>query len=156
MANRQLRYSNEDILAAIPGTGGLFSLIANRIGCSRSLIQKRLARSPTLRQAYNDECEKMLDVAESKLLAAIQAGDMGMVCFYLRTKGKNRGYAPRQELTGSDGEAINVKNVDALSDAERLAAIAAMFNRVSKETAGSISEGADQPISEVRAEGDGG
>jgi hypothetical protein len=50
----------------------------------------------------------MVDVAESKLMAKIDAGDTTAIIFFLKTQGKGRGYVERQEVTGAEGNAIEV------------------------------------------------
>ena len=53
--------------------------------------------------------ERSLDMAETKLLGAVRDGKTTELLFYLRTKGKRRGYVERQELTGGDGNQLDVK-----------------------------------------------
>lgn len=49
--------------------------------------------------------EKNIDFAESQLLKNIKSGKEQSLLFYLRTKGRSRGYAERQEK-GLDNEKI--------------------------------------------------
>jgi len=53
-------------------------------------------------EAYASEVEilmnKPLDLAESKLLKAIEEGQIAAIIFYLKCKGKKRGYVERQEI----------------------------------------------------------
>jgi len=93
-------------LDAIPGTGGIITAIARRVGCSWHTADKYIKRYPTIQQAYRDECERVLDIAESKVIELISAGDPQMLRYYLSTKGKKRGYTERQEVTGENGAAI--------------------------------------------------
>lgn len=58
-------------------------------------------------QEFKEEVERLemeqLDTAEHALLKKIKAGDVTSIIFYLKTKGKKRGYVERQEITGVDG-----------------------------------------------------
>lgn len=54
-------------------------------------------------QAVEEIQEGLIDLAESKLLENIKSGKTNEILFYLRTKGKYRGYIERQEITGADG-----------------------------------------------------
>ena len=56
-------------------------------------------------KAKVDELENMaLDFAESQLHKQKGDGSTSATIFYLKTKGKKRGYVERQELTGADGK----------------------------------------------------
>jgi hypothetical protein len=48
--------------------------------------------------------EIFLDFCENALQKKIGKGDTTAIIFALKTKGKNRGYVERQEVTGKDGE----------------------------------------------------
>ena len=54
-------------------------------------------------QAVEEIQEGLIDMAESKLLDTIKSGKTNEILFYLKTKGKYRGYVERQEITGADG-----------------------------------------------------
>lgn len=51
--------------------------------------------------------ERNLDYAESALLKLIKEGNATALIFFLKTKGKHRGYIERSELTGKDGTDLN-------------------------------------------------
>lgn len=114
MTEREPRsqYSVQQFIDAIPKTGGIISTIAARIGCDWHTARKYIDNHPTIKQVYLDECERVTDLAESQLIAAINNGDMQAVKFYLTTKGKKRGYVERQEVTGADGDALTIRIVD--------------------------------------------
>ena len=71
--------------------------------------------------AFAEEVEairqEQIDTVESALLNKIEGGDTTAVIFYLKTKGKERGYSERTELTGRDGKDlipdIRIEIVDA-------------------------------------------
>jgi hypothetical protein len=98
-------FSTAQFLAAIPNSGGIFTIIAQRVGCDRHTATRRIAENQTLRRAWEDECETVGDIAEDKLIDAIKGGDLGAIKFYLSTKAKKRGYSERTEVTGKNGAA---------------------------------------------------
>lgn len=58
---------------------------------------------------FKEECDRIrehevLDVVESKLMQKIIEGDTTSIIFFLKTRGKKRGYSERFELTGANGK----------------------------------------------------
>jgi len=60
-------------------------------------------------QGIKDAFEAVLDNVESKLLSKINDGDVTSLIFFLKTRGKKRGYVERQEITGANGEGLDVR-----------------------------------------------
>lgn len=82
----------ETLLEVIPGTGGIITKIAQRMGITWGTVKMWIDNDVDVRKAYKEECEKSLDFAESMLMKKIREGDTGAIRFYLRSKGKARGY----------------------------------------------------------------
>jgi hypothetical protein len=97
------RYSRKQVENAIRGTRGIKSTIAERLGCSRQTLENYLVRYPELREAVESERDSIVDLAESKLITAVEAGETRAVMFVLETLGKGRGWSKRTEITGADG-----------------------------------------------------
>lgn len=103
-------FDKEQVLAAIKGSMGIISKIAHNLdGCAWGTANKYVNRWAETRAAYADESERALDLSESQLLKAVQAGDGPMIRFHLATKGKQRGYTERTEVTGADGGEVVFK-----------------------------------------------
>jgi len=102
-------YLAEQFIGAIPGSGGIISTIAKRVGCAWNTAKKYCTKYATVRRVYNDECARVLDLAEGKVMEAIDEGDGVMIRYYLSTKGKHRGYILRQEVSGPDREPVSIK-----------------------------------------------
>ena len=83
------------ILKAIPGTGGLKSAIAVKLGVHYRTILNYEAKYETVKQAIEEEKEKILDKAESVLFVKIQDGDEDTCKWFLARKGKQRGYSEK-------------------------------------------------------------
>lgn len=108
MANKN-QYKAKQFIDAIPGTGGIISTIAKRVGCDWITAKKYITEMKTISDAYIAECEAVLDMAESKVISMMNKEDGAMLRYYLSTKGKRRGYVERQEITSADGKAFKVK-----------------------------------------------
>ena len=93
------RYKSTDFIVAIPGSGGITSTIAKRVGCDWATARNAIDSMPTVRESYDNECETVLDMAESVLLKNIKEGDSADAKWYLSRKGKGRGYVERTEST---------------------------------------------------------
>lgn len=108
MKGKTERFKVAQVAEALRRTAGLASAAAEVLRCDPSTIRGYMRRHPQLRQIAEETVETMMDLAESKLYAAINGGDDWAVKFYLETKGKGRGYTRRTELTGNAGGPIDV------------------------------------------------
>lgn len=107
------KVSQERFLEALQGTMGIQTVIARKLGVNRSTVISYLANDPVLQEAFQQEKESALDLAESKLLQGINEGDPECIRFYLRTVGKNRGYSERVEnqLSGANGAPLVIPTI---------------------------------------------
>lgn len=95
-----LKVTDQQIGEAIVDSGGIVVRIAERLNVSRTTIYLRLKASEELAELLGEEREATLDLAESKLIELIKAGDGPAIRFYLRTMGRHRGYTTRVEVEG--------------------------------------------------------
>jgi hypothetical protein len=112
-------YTAAQMIAAIPSSGGIVSTIAKRVGCDWHTVKTFIDTYPTVKAAYDNECEKVLDMAESVLLKNIENGDSADAKWYLSRKGKRRGYVERSEVTGADGGPLVIEYVNDWRNAEQ-------------------------------------
>jgi hypothetical protein len=80
---------------ALKASFGNISAAAKSLGMDRSHVNERIKRSITLTKVLEDTRESMKDNAESSLNRAILAGEAWAVCFFLKTRGRDRGYSER-------------------------------------------------------------
>lgn len=120
------KVTDEQLIDAIKKNAGIVSGILTTLKkdygaeITRDAIYKRKDSNPVIAAAFAEAEETVLDVAESKLLTAINKGEMKPIMFYLRTKGKRRGYSERQEITGADGKPVEVDPLAGLSKEEMM------------------------------------
>ena len=94
-------YTIEQIIESIKGTGGIIQAIARNLGCQWHTAEKYVNMYEETKEAYRDEKESILDLAESKIIGSINSGNTQDAKWYLATQGKKRGYTEKQEIEHS-------------------------------------------------------
>ena len=100
---KRLALKIEEIRDAIIKCGGMQAHAAKMLGVNRSTLANRVRKSSVLREAIEESRERMLDIAESKLIEKVNAGDLGAICFFLKCQGKQRGYIEKAQIEHSGG-----------------------------------------------------
>ncbi len=113
--NAKKTFSTSELKKAVQGSGGIISNIARRLKCDWHTAKRVIEANDKALIAYKDEEEKTLDLAESKLLENIGNNDNTGIIFFLKTKGKKRGYIERQEISGPNGSEL-FKNEPSMND----------------------------------------
>jgi hypothetical protein len=94
------------MLEALEKSLGIVTSAAKVVGIRRETHYAWLNEDPEYKAAVESLNDIALDFAESQLHKQIQNGNVVATIFYLKTKGKGRGYIERTELTGKDGEQL--------------------------------------------------
>ena len=102
-----------DVLKAIKGSGAVMSTIAKRLDCAWYTARKYVNEWEATRQAYEDEEQMILDLAESKIYESINNGNTQDAKWLLATKGKKRGFTEKQEVEHTGIPEITIKVVNA-------------------------------------------
>ena len=92
--------TKQKMLKAIDGSGGIISLIANRLGCDWHTAKKYIELWEETKQAYSDELEKFKDICETTVLKSVQDGDVQTAKWVLSHKARDRGYGEKIEVDG--------------------------------------------------------
>ena len=113
------------MLATLEEFYGIVLPAAKKAGICRATHYNWYNTDPIYKAAVDDMSNVALDHVESKLFEKIEGvqvqGKEGVydvppsdtaLIFYLKTKGKNRGYVERQENRQVDGEGNDVKPID--------------------------------------------
>lgn len=101
----------QQIEDALRKSGGFVSKAALGLHVTPSNIYARIKRSPRLQEVKKQIDESYLDVAEHRLIKEINSGNLGAICFYLKCKGKKRGYIERQQVDTRHTGEINITNM---------------------------------------------
>lgn len=74
------------------GSHGIVSTVATALGLSWQGAKNAIERYEATKAAMTAEREKVVDVAESRLMEAVNAGEAWAIRFYLNNQAKPRGY----------------------------------------------------------------
>lgn len=100
--------TNSDIqkkamIEALEASLGIVTQACKAVGIARSTHYEWFNSDPEYKTAVEAIADIALDFAESQLHKQIQNGEVSSTIFYLKTKGKKRGYIEKTEteLTGA-------------------------------------------------------
>ena len=91
------------IIEALEKSLGVVTTACKIVGVGRTTFYQWIKDDEDFARQVKDIENIALDFVESKLFENIRDGKTSETIFYLKTKGKNRGYVERQEITGADG-----------------------------------------------------
>ena len=80
---------------------GIVSYACEMTGITRETYRQWKLKDPKFKESCEEVAETTLDIVESKLLKKINEEDLTAIIFYLKTKGKHRGYVERVEINVS-------------------------------------------------------
>ncbi len=116
----------EQVLEAIKGTQGLVSKIQKKLEAatgetwSWETVERYIHKWEACEEAVKAEKEAMLDLAENNIFKALTQNDLATSKWYLRMKGKERGYVETQEIHNVNADPLNVNLQGDLFSAEDL------------------------------------
>lgn len=115
------RFKVSDVEEALRATAGIHTMAAHILAkkygsCSPRTISNYIKRHKRLQDVVQEIVDATLDLAESKVVKAITDGELKAVFFFLKTKGKHRGWVERVETTGKDGGPVETEARLDLSD----------------------------------------
>ena len=103
------------MLEAIKGSQGLVSKIQRRLEeitrepwNSWETVERYIHKWESCEQAIRAEKEAMLDLAENNIFKELARGDTATSKWYLRMKGKERGYIETQEIHNVNADPLNI------------------------------------------------
>jgi len=107
MARHSLTNQNKALMIkALEKHKGVISYACKTAKISRQTFYTWVEKDPEFKKATDNIQDVALDFVESKLFNLIQKNDTAATIFYLKTKGKKRGYVERQEINLSGSKFI--------------------------------------------------
>jgi|TARA_Y100000289_G_scaffold49837_1_gene50577 hypothetical protein len=107
------------MIAALHQSLGVVTSACKAVGISRETHYKWLREDVDYKYQVEDLSNIALDFAESQLHNQIKNGSTPATIFYLKTKGKKRGYIERQEIQHENLEPLTIEIIDSTSEDEQ-------------------------------------
>lgn len=121
------KITKEQLLQAIEGSQGLVSKIQRKLETilnekiSWDTTEKWIHKWEEAETAVKNEKESMLDIAENNIFKEMVNGDTATSKWYLRMKGKERGYEDTAKLQLDGTDPLNINLTGDTMTAEELA-----------------------------------
>ena len=104
------RHTKKAILEALEKSLGVVTVACTKLGIHRSTFYRYYNEDEEFRKAADEMQEVSLDFAESQLFEQMRSGSSASTIFYLKTKGKKRGYVEKSEIGfAQDGLPDNIR-----------------------------------------------
>lgn len=104
MAEKQFRGGRKrpptktQIRQAILKSQGVMTNAAAHLGRTWGTTKKYIHKYPDLLDLFNEQVDRVTDVAENNLISDLYAGEQWATKFWLTTKGRNRGFGEHTEI----------------------------------------------------------
>ena len=107
--NKQNVTLKKAMIEALEQSLGIVTTACKKVGISRRTFYDWMAKDEDFKTEVEDIQDIALDFVESQLFKNIKEGKTSEMIFYLKTKGKKRGYIERTETDHTtNGKEINI------------------------------------------------
>jgi len=120
LANSTLKKQQIQFLALFEKNAGIIKTTCKKLGIDRQTFYNWKKYNEEFAKRVEDIEEGMIDFVEGKLYEAIRERELTAILFYLKCKGKKRGYVERQELEHSGKIETVVRTTKKIEDYEEL------------------------------------
>ena len=121
------KITKEQFLECIKGSQGLLSKVQKKLEAatgetwSWETVRNYVDKWEEAQEAVKAEKEAMLDIAENNIFRDMVNGDVGTSKWYLRMKGKERGYEDTPVIKLDNEDPLNINLTGDMESAESLA-----------------------------------
>ena len=91
---------------------GNISMTCKEFGITRRAYYNKLEKDEYFKEKIDEVLESLIDFAESALMKQIKEGNTTAILFFLKTKGKHRGYVETQEVNHKGIKNIEIDFID--------------------------------------------
>ena len=96
--SNKIQHTKKALIEALEKSLGVVTTACKLVGINRSTFYQYVKDDPEFAEAVKDIDEVTIDFAESQLHKQIKNGNTTATIFYLKTKGKKRGYIEKTEI----------------------------------------------------------
>ena len=96
--SNKIEHTKKALIEALEKSLGVVTTACKLVGVTRTTFYQYVKDDPEFAEAVKDIDEVTIDFAESQLHKQIKDGNTTATIFYLKTKGKKRGYVEKTEI----------------------------------------------------------
>lgn len=90
------QFTAKQFIKAIPGTGGIISALADKVGCGWHTAKRYIEDYVTVAEAWDAERNKITDKARHNIVKSIHGGDLQMSKWWLQVMDDE--FVPKQRI----------------------------------------------------------
>ena len=110
------KYTAQEVIEALDGTGGILGTVAEKLKCTTRTIQNYIADYPSVKEAWRSERLKLRSMAERSIAQQARAGNLKAAIFIVNQLDPETGefVSPlqRMEISGPKGDDLAVRVVN--------------------------------------------
>ena len=101
-----MKLNKDKFLIAFEKSGGNISVACKKCGIARSTYYETKKQDENFNQAISDARETVIDSVENALMTNIKNGNITAIIFFLKTRGKRRGYSEKPIYDDKESEPV--------------------------------------------------
>jgi hypothetical protein len=109
--NNSVEVNKKKLLEALEKTLGIVTPACKESGLSRNTFYVYYKEDPEFKKAVDDINEIQMDFVEGQLFKNIKKGDNAAILFYMKYKGRKRGYTDSLDISGKMDNIQTIKLV---------------------------------------------
>lgn len=104
----KIEHTKKALIEAMQASLGIVTTACKKVGVSRGTFYKYYNEDTEFKAEVDDVEEMALDFVESQLFKQIKDDNTSATIFYLKTKGKKRGYIEGLQVSGDKDNPIQI------------------------------------------------
>ena len=116
--NNKTKWNKEQMLIALTKSYGIVAPALEMVNLPRSTYYDYYRLDLDFREKVDAIRETLTDVVETALIKKIKSGDTQAILFYMKYRGKSRGYTDSLELNGKVDNTVTVIKLNGPNDGD--------------------------------------